>query len=107
MSKKPSSPRTARRIVERDAKKLAKSRERLAALETGGGPARPIEVESASVIEVGAKGIPCARCNSPLRLEEHAACTFEGRSLRVVRLSCVRCGGKREVYFRIVSALPS
>ena len=107
MSKKPPSPRTVRRLLERDAKKLAKNRERLAVLETGGAPERPIEVESASVIEVGAKAIPCARCEGPLRLEEHAAMMFQGRSLRVVRLSCQRCGGNREVYFRIVSVLPS
>src|SRR5258708_847738 len=124
MSKKPTSKRNVRRALERDAKKLprkfarehvlasdsdrlAKKRGRLVGLETGGAPERPIEVESASVIEIGAKALSCARCEGPLRLDEHAATMFAGRSLRVVRLSCRRCGAGREVFFRIVSVLPS
>lgn len=97
------SARAERRSRQRDAEKLAQSRERLAYLEPGGDRARPIEVESASQVEPHALGLPCLRCDGPNRLEEHAA--VEG--LRVARLLCPRCGARREVWFRLAPRLPS
>jgi hypothetical protein len=106
--------RTERREAERDAAKLARARMKLAALEPGGGPDRPIEVTSASIIEPHASSMPCAACGAQaLRVEEHVAVTVGGegtdptRRLRVVHVICRKCGTRREVFFRIGTVLPS
>jgi len=107
-------PRTERREAARDEAKLARVRIKLAALEAGGAPGRPIEVTSASTIESHASSMTCAACgNLGVRVEEHAAQTVAGtgsepaRRLRVVHVLCQRCGTRREVYFRIGTVLPS
>lgn len=95
--------------------KLSRSRMKLAALEAGGAPDRPIEVTSASIIEPQASSMPCAACGAQgLRVDEHVAVTLEGggpsepaRRLRVVHVNCQRCGTRREVFFRIGTVLPS
>jgi len=100
--------RTERREREREAVKLAKARLKLAALETGGAPDRPIDVESASTIEVHATSTPCASCGEHgVRVEEHTAETIDDRRLRVVRVMCPRCGVRRAVYYRIAPAMLS
>ena len=106
--------RTERREAARDAAKLARSRLKLAALEPGGASDRPIEVTSASIIEPHASSMPCAACGAQgLRVEEHVAVTLGGegsepqRRLRVVHVTCQRCGTRREVFFRIGTVLPS
>jgi hypothetical protein len=58
--------------------RLADARERLARHEPGGSPALPIDVESASQIEVRAEGTPCLRCQAPNRVDEHTAETVGG-----------------------------
>lgn len=87
---------------------------KLAALEPGGAPDRPIEVASASIIEPHASSMPCAACGAHgVRVDEHVAVTVEGegnepaRRLRVVHVNCRRCGTRREVYYRIGTVLPS
>jgi hypothetical protein len=107
-------PRTERREAARDAAKAARVRVKLAALERGGAPDRPIEVTSASIIEPHAGSMPCAACgNASVRVDEHVARTLDGmdgepaRRLRVVHVVCPRCGTRREVYFRIGTVLPS
>lgn len=88
--------------------KLARAKLRLAALEPGGAPAHPIEVASASVIEPYAASMPCAACDAAgVRVEEHAATSVAERPLRTVRVLCMRCAVRREVWFRITTALPS
>jgi ribosomal protein L37E len=100
--------RTARREAARDAEKIARSRMKLAALEAGGGPDRPIEVTSASIVEPHASSMPCAACGAPnVRVEEHVAVTMDERRLRVTHVICQRCGARREVFFRIGTVLPS
>lgn len=106
--------RTERREAEREAEKLARSRMKLAALEAGGAPDRPIEVASASIIEPHASSMPCAACGAAnVRVEEHIALTVPGegteppRRLRVVHARCQRCGVRRDVFFRIGTVLPS
>lgn len=100
--------RTERREREREAVKLAKARLKLASLEAGGAPDRPIEVTSASTIEVHASSMPCASCGEHgVRVEEHVARTIDERRLRIARLACPRCGVRRDVYYRIASSLPS
>jgi hypothetical protein len=99
MSKR--SSRTERRARERALSKLATARERLATLEEGGSPRRPIEVESASQVETHARSLQCVRCGGSPRLDEHTAETVDEQRLRVARMTCPGCGGKRTVYFRI------
>jgi uncharacterized protein with PIN domain len=99
--------RTERRARERDARKLVRAREKLAALSPGGAPERAIEVASASVVEVKARALPCPQCGGGLRLIEHEAEQVDGQSLRAARMSCERCTAPRIFWFRIVSALPN
>lgn len=81
---------------------------KLAALEQGGAPDRPIDVESASTIEVHATSMPCPSCgNHGVRVEEHIAETIDDRRLRIVKLKCPRCGVRRDVYYRILSTMLS
>ena len=96
--------RTERREAARAAEKLSRQREKLAALEAGGAPDRPIDVATASVIEPQARAMACPRCGAEgaARIAEHEARAVGERRLRVVRLACSRCGAERPVYFRIV-----
>ena len=86
---------------------LALARERLARIEPGGTPSRPIEVESASQIDVRAESTPCLRCQGPNRIDEHTAERLEGRYVRVVHVHCHHCGARRVMYFRVVPATGS
>ncbi|MEO8875889.1 MAG: hypothetical protein ABI461_09900 [Polyangiaceae bacterium] len=106
--KKPQvSVRAARRAGERASEKLADAGAKLARLEAGGSPDHPIELESASLVELTATGIPCARCGGPLRVDDHAAEKINGTLMRVVHTHCHRCGSLRVLYMRILSALPN
>lgn len=107
MSKKPKSGRTERRERERAHAKLVEARIKLARLEVGGAEAKPIEVTSASVIEVHATSLPCASCGSSgtVRVEEHSAPTHTA-GLRLTKLYCSRCGFRRDLFFRIVGTEP-
>jgi hypothetical protein len=107
MSRRKLSPRAERRAAERAAEKIAHARERLARLEPGGDPSRPVVVESASQVEPHALALSCLRCDGPLRLEEHTAETYEDQRLRLARLRCPRCGAHRQVWFQIRTPLPS
>jgi hypothetical protein len=103
-------PRTERRELEREARKLAEARARLARLEAGGTPGRPIDVESASQIEPRALGLACSTCvidRSAMRFDEHEAVQREGERLRIVRMHCGVCGTRRDVWFRIAPSLAS
>jgi hypothetical protein len=105
--------RTERRERERAAVKVAEARRKLAALESGGAPDRPIEVTSASTVEIHATSMPCVGCEATsTQLEEHVATTVtveggERRPLRVAHVRCPRCGVRRKVYFRIGTTLLS
>jgi hypothetical protein len=105
--------RTERREAERAAVKLVQARMKLASIELGGAPDRPIEAMSASTVELRAASLPCLGCDAEsTRVDEHAAVTVPDSSgtpryLRVVRVHCPRCGVRRDVYFRITTALPS
>ncbi len=105
-ARKPSS-RIERRARERELRALANDRARLAALEAGGAPERPIAVPTAALVEPSARGVRCALCDAPLTLEEHAAVTVDGVRLRVVRMRCPACGARRELWYRIVTSAAS
>lgn len=99
--KKRTRTRTHKRALEREVKKLEDAREKLALLSPGGAPERPIEVASASVIELHALGLGCARCEGALRLEAHDAVGTDQGPLRRVRARCTRCRALRTVWLRI------
>ncbi|MCK6531631.1 MAG: hypothetical protein L6Q84_01565 [Polyangiaceae bacterium] len=107
MSAKPKRPRTARRERERASQKLGDAREKLARLEAGGAPERPLDVDSASVVEPRVRAEPCLRCGAGVRVDDHRAETIGGRRLRVVVAKCSQCGAPRTWYFRLASDLPS
>ena len=88
--------------VPRDAH-IAAARERLAALEPGGTAARPVEVESASQVEVRALSTPCLRCDGPYRLDEHTAERVDGKPVRILDVHCGHCGARRTLFFHIGS----
>ena len=94
--------RTVRREVQRVDEKLARMRSRLADLEEGGSPERPIEVVASSQIEVRAESIECPICAGSLKVQEHEADTIGGRRLRLVDVKCRHCGTPRRYYFEIV-----
>ena len=100
----PPRERTARRIRERAARELVRDRQKLAALEPGGAPERPIEVSSSSVIAVRARSLQCPLCGGALQLDDETAATA---TLRAAHVTCKRCGVARQLWFHITSALPS
>lgn len=104
-SKKRKRPRARRRDAARAAKKLVREREKLAALEPGGSPERPIDVTSASVVEARALDLGCLHCPGPARVEAQDALRVDDRVLRRVRMKCSRCGSARDVWVRIVGQL--
>lgn len=84
--------------------KLANARVRLVKLERGGAQERPLEVESASVIEPHALSMRCPACGEQgSRVDEHLATN----GLREVKLLCPWCGVRRELWFRITQMRPS
>ena len=101
MARKKPSARAARRESERAAQKLVRDLDRLVRLEPGGGPERPIVIDSASQVEVSARGTPCHICQGAVRVEEHAAETVGGARLRVARTVCAMCGARRAIWFRL------
>ncbi|HEX8795709.1 MAG TPA: hypothetical protein VF765_32390 [Polyangiaceae bacterium] len=84
---------------------LVAGRERLARLGPGGTAALPLDVESASQIEVRAESTPCLACQGPNRVDEHTAERIDGHAVRVVRVHCHHCGARRVLYFRVLPAV--
>lgn len=101
MRRRPSSARGLRRLRARGQEKLAREQERLARLQPGGTPGRPLSVESPAQVEVIASATPCPLCGGPLRVVEHVAETVDGVHLRVARTRCTPCGVPRDLYFRL------
>jgi hypothetical protein len=81
------------------------AREQLARLGPGGTAGLPLDVESASQIEVRAESTPCLACQGPYRVDEHTAERIDGRHVRVVRVHCHHCGARRVFYFRVIPAV--
>jgi DNA-directed RNA polymerase subunit RPC12/RpoP len=89
--------RSERRAAEREVKKDLERRDKLAALEVGGAPERPIHVATASLVDVMARDSKCHRCGGSVRLEEH----FVRDNQRVARVRCSSCGSEREIFFAV------
>jgi hypothetical protein len=96
--------RTARREQERAARRLVRDREKLAALSPGGADTHPIEVTSASVVEVRARATPCVQCNGEYKVREHASVRS---GLRRVEVTCQLCATRRTLWFRLISDDPN
>ena len=106
-AKKKLGARATRRQADRDVQKLMRDRTRLAALEKGGAPDRPIQVLSASEVEIAARATPCMQCGGIVRVEEHVAETIGAERLRVAHVVCPACATKRALYYRIGPSLPN
>ncbi len=98
--KKPS-PRTARRAAARDLDKLVRARVELARLEPGGSAERPLEITTASLVEVEAAARRCLRCDGPVRVVEHVVEKSDQDLLRLATIECPVCGLGRRLFFRI------
>jgi hypothetical protein len=96
--------RGERRERERAMARLVRDKQKLAALEPGGSPERPIEVVSSSVIPVRARAQRCPLCDGSLRLDEESA---ESATLRAAHVTCTQCGVARRLWFVIRPVLPS
>ena len=83
------------------------ARERLARLGPGGSAGLPLDVESASQIEIRAESMSCLACQGPYRIDEHTAERIDGRHVRVVRVRCHHCGARRVLFFRVLAASAS
>lgn len=95
------SSRPSRRALAREQAKLARDRARLAEVEPGGSPERPREVESPAQIDVIAERVECTTCGEAMRLDQHAAREIDGVTLRAADLTCVGCGGRRTLWFKL------
>jgi hypothetical protein len=93
--------RAERRTNARRSAKDIRDRERLVTLEAGGAPGHPVEVVSASLVELKARGLPCPVCGAAVRVDDHTAKTIDGVALRLAHILCPMCSHARIMYFTI------
>jgi len=93
--------RTEQRERARAMRRLVRDREKLAALSVGGSEDRPIQVTSASVVEVRVRHLSCPQCDGEYKVKEHRS---PASGIRSVDVTCQMCGVSRTLWFRIVSA---
>lgn len=105
MAKKNKRLRTRRREAERALRRQVQTRERLANLEPGGSPERPIEVATTSVIETRSMARPCPQCGGSLAMVEHATAQHGEERLRRLSMQCRQCHVPRTLWFRIAPSL--
>ena len=103
MAKKPKRARAERREADRAQEKLAHAARKLVALEPGGSPDRPLEIESASVVETDAGSQPCSVCGGAALVLDHRVLEHQGRRLRVAALRCKQCGEAWNRYYWIAA----
>jgi len=84
-----------------DFRRLVREREDLAKQAPGGSRSRPIDVGTASVVEVRANQTPCPQCAGELRVKTHEA---PAPKLRRVDVQCRQCCVSRSLWFRLVPA---
>ena len=107
-SRSPARPlRADRRALARDNAKLARDRDHLARIEPGGSPSRPLELASASLVELRARSTPCPICDAEVRVVDHTAETVDKTPLRLAHTLCPSCGHERILYFKLTSPLPN
>jgi len=93
--------RAARRLSARAHARLVRDQERLARLEPGGAPDRPLMIDSPVLVDGRAVAKPCPLCGGTLRLDAHTAEAVDGVRLRIASVTCTQCGVHRSVYFRL------
>lgn len=71
-------------------------------MEPGGSFERPIQVDSAAVVESHARSLACLSCNGEVRVESHEATPTQAAIVRTVRIACKRCGHTRCVYIAVL-----
>ena len=98
--------RAVRREADREAEKLRRDVSKLVELSPGGSPERPVQLASASQVEVEALAGPCPFCGERLRLEgPHEVESHGGERLRVARLVCGACRARLSRYYRLGATL--
>jgi len=98
--------RALRRAQAREHQQLVRDLERLARLEEGGSPERPLVIDSPVLVDLLAVAKPCPLCGGMLRLEEHTALTEGATRLRVAHVACTACGIRRAFYYRLAEQSP-
>ena len=93
--------RTEQRERARALRRLVRDREKLATLSVGGSEERPIQVTSASVVEVRVRHLTCPQCDGEYKVQDHRA---PASAIRSVAVTCQICGVSRTLWFRIISA---
>jgi predicted Zn finger-like uncharacterized protein len=96
--------RTARRANERKARELVRDLEKLAAMTPGGSRERPMEVDSAAVVEPRVGSLRCPLCEGAYRLLDHRSVAS---GIREVDVRCTTCSTPRTLWFRLVSSEPN
>ena len=86
------------------ARALVRDREKLAAMSPGGSRDKPIEVDSAAVVEPRVRALACPQCNGEYKLVEHRSVES---GIRAVDVRCIVCSVKRTLWFRLVSNEPN
>ena len=90
------------RAQDRDAAKLARDVRRVEELSPGGRPEAPLQLTSASEVEIAATSRPCPLCGGGLQVVAHEAAEHPtaGR-LRVARTVCKMCRATWSRWFRL------
>lgn len=94
-------PTAARRARARRDPAFAAAALRIARSSAGGRVEHPIEVGSASEVEVRATSMPCPVCFGESRLVDHVIRWRGGEPIRLVTTRCKHCGLEREAFFRV------
>jgi hypothetical protein len=81
--------------------------EQMATQLPGGSPHRPIDLATASLVELQARGTPCVQCGGPLELRHDRAQDTARGVVREVDLVCRLCHAPRTLWFRIAPASPN
>jgi hypothetical protein len=100
-------PAVEKRRIEKKLRAIADERKKLAALEPGGSPERPLQVTTAATVESRARARGCVHCDGAMQVLAHDSETVGDRRLRRVTLRCKQCQSERLVWVEIAPALPS
>ncbi len=99
-----SRPRTKRREQERVLRKGVRRLTTLATQLPGGSAEQPIDVSSASVVELKARATACLQCDGEFEIRSDHATTDARGVLRELGLSCRGCHAPRTLWFRVLRA---
>jgi hypothetical protein len=98
---RPPRARRQRREDDRLRRKTVARLQQVATELPGGAADRPIDVTSASLVELKARATPCLQCAGELEIRGEAASSTTRGVLRQVELACRRCHAPRTLWLRI------